>query len=106
MYIDLATESRGAAVRLAASPEQVWAALPGAYSELGIEPGTIDPPSWTFGNRQLRASRRFAGVPMVSLFRCGNSATGAPAASSYRIRMSVLTRLSPVASGGTDAVTT
>ena len=106
MYVELASEGRGASARFSATPEQVWAALPGAYAELGIEPGTIDQTSWTFGNRQVRASRRFAGVPMTNLFRCGNTSAGAPAAGAYRIQMSVLTQLIPVAAGGTEAVTT
>lgn len=104
-YVQLAQDTRGTSVQVAASPEQVWAALPAVYKELGVEPGTVDPASWTFGNARFVASRRFAGEPMANLLRCGSTATGAPISSTYRIRMSLLTHLQPAPEGKTEVST-
>lgn len=104
-YIDVGSDNAGSSTRVSASTEQVWAILPEVYRELGIEVGTSDPSSRLLGNQQITASRRFAGEPLTNLLRCGTTATGAPIASTYRIRMSVLTNLQPVSATETGVRT-
>lgn len=104
-YLDVGSDNVGSSTRVSASPEQVWAVLPEVYGEIGIEVGTSDPSSRLLGNQQITASRRFAGESLTDLLRCGTTATGAPIASTYRIRMSLLTNLQPVSATETEVRT-
>lgn len=105
-YVNIAAETRGSSIRLAAAPQQVWRALPAAYAEFGIPVGTVDEPSLTYGNQRFAANRRLGDVSLAELFRCGNTATGAPIATAYRLRILVLTRLQAVSDGQTEVATT
>lgn len=104
-YVNLARDTQGSSFRVATAPQPVWTALPAVYRELGIPEGTVDPGSWTYGNRQIVINRKLGDLPLVQLLRCGNTATGAPIAANYRIRMSVLTRLTPVSDAATEVQT-
>ncbi len=93
------------ASEIAASADEVYAALPGVYGELGIAPGMADAGNRTFGNRRVEASRRLGQVPLSRYLRCGENAFGAPVADSYRIQLAVVSTVAPREGGSTIQTT-
>lgn len=91
--------TRGAAATFAASPEAVWAALPGAYEELGLEVGTVDVENRVFGARRLRVRSKLAGESLSRFVNCGNEPFGGATADAQPLELSVLSTLRPGAGG-------
>ncbi|MGH7603804.1 MAG: hypothetical protein ACRENK_07385 [Gemmatimonadaceae bacterium] len=79
-----------------AAPDRMLAALKAAYAGLGIETKLWDPSNGQVGNREFVRTRRMAGAAMSQYVSCGTTLTG-EAADSYRITISLVSQVSPVA---------
>jgi len=85
---------------LNASPESAFVALKSLYPILGVEVKHADPASGEVGNRNLSIVRRLGDRPLSDYVNCGNTMMGL-AADSYRLRMSVVSRVTPRGTGST-----
>ena len=85
--------------------DTVWHALPRVYELLGIPDAGTDPEQVTFGNPGYRA-RRVEGKRLSNYIDCGMGATAIPKANEYQVTLTVLSRVSAAAEGGTMVVTT
>lgn len=83
---------------LKASPDSAFAALRSLFPVLGIEVKLIDPASGEVGNRNFSKLYRLGETPLREYVNCGSSMTGL-AADSYRVTMSVVSRVTPVGTG-------
>lgn len=83
---------------ISAPPDSTFAALKAAYQDLGIEIKTMDAADREIGNRRFTKMYDIAGVKMSKYVGCGSSETG-PTADSYRITMSILSRVTPTPDG-------
>ena len=81
-----------------ASRTAVLNALMTAYSDLGIEVRYSNPQTAELGNRNFAKIHTIAGEPLTKYLDCGMTPTG-PAASSYRITMSMLSMAVPDSAG-------
>jgi hypothetical protein len=88
----------------AAKPDRVWAALIGAYSELGIVPSITDRPSGVYGNRGFVFPSRFHDRPVEEYFDCG-SGLSANSASSGRLVALVESQMSAASDSETTVAT-
>lgn len=88
-----------------ATPEEAWEALPKVYEGLSIPVGTSIPASFTLGNLKLELSRTLGSQRLSNFISCGEGPLGTPLADSYRVTMSVITKLAPDPSGGTTVET-
>ena len=79
---------------VSAPPAAVLAALNSAYADLGIEVKLWNPQTGEVGNRNFSKMYRLAGKPLSEYVGCGTVTTG-QAADSYRVTMSVVSRVTP-----------
>jgi hypothetical protein len=80
---------------LAVPAADVFAALPGAFADLGIPVTQTDSAALVMQNARFVASRRLAGEPMTALFDCGRSGMGDALADTYRLRIGIRTVVVP-----------
>jgi hypothetical protein len=80
--------------RFAGTVEEVTAALRLTYGSIEVPITVDDPRRMQLGNPDFFRTRNFAGESMAALLQCGSSMTG-PAASSYRIYMSLVSNVVP-----------
>ena len=97
-------DSRAVSVGVAATPEQVWAALPGVYRELGITTDMRDDALRTLGARTFTGSR-IGGKRSSDFVRCGNQGSGPSSGGMYRTRLTVISRVTAAGPGKSDLVT-
>lgn len=88
-----------AAYAVPSAPDEVWNALPGVYTTLGVPEGLRDHTTGTYGNRRHVLRRTLDGKPLSRYLSCGYTATGSPIADSYRVQLSVVTTVKPAAGG-------
>jgi hypothetical protein len=81
-----------------APPAAALAALNSAYADLGIEVKLWNPETGEVGNRNFTKMYRLAGKPLSDYVGCGTTTTG-QAADSYRVTMSLVSRVTPAAGG-------
>lgn len=94
-----AYESQQAATSFVRStPERTLAALKSAYSELGIDVKLWDPSRGQVGNQNFSRMYRLDRTPLSEYVGCGVTSMG-QAADSYRITMSLVSQVTPVADG-------
>jgi hypothetical protein len=84
------------------SPDKVWAAVVGAYADLGIEANSWDKTQGHYAAQNFIMPRRIKNVGITALFSCGSSMTG-PVADQGRIMADVVTKLLPNPDGTTSA---
>ena len=84
-------DTTGIPVVLPLDPVKVWAVLPGAYAALGLAPVEVDGAGSRIGVRNVRVHGRLQGADMAQYLDCGASRVGAPNASTYEVRMTLLT---------------
>jgi hypothetical protein len=77
---------------MSAPIDSVWGALPGVYERLGIEPTLVDPRGYQIGNTRF-VSRHIEGARLSRYLQCGHSIGNSDNADSYRVTMSVVTRV-------------
>jgi hypothetical protein len=94
----------GKSADIDAAPDDVFRVLGEAYSEVGIQPGTIDPARRVVGNAQIQMRRRLGRANLSTYLECGQTGLSGPAADSYPIRMSVMTTVTPA--GGASRIST
>jgi hypothetical protein len=100
----MGSDSRAVSVSLAASPDQVWAALPGVYQQLGIQAEMREDAARTLGTRAFTGSR-IDGKRATDFVRCGNQGSGPSSGGMYRTRLMIVTRVIAIPDGKTDLVT-
>jgi hypothetical protein len=83
---------------ISAAPDTAFAALVSAYQDLDIEIKLLNSATREVGNRRFAKLYNLGGVRLSKYFGCGNSETG-PVADSYRVTMSVVSRVTPSTSG-------
>jgi hypothetical protein len=88
-----------------ASRDSVIQALQATYSNLGIEVTLLDPQTGDIGNPKFSRVARLGDVPLSRYVSCGTTATGY-AADSYRVTMSLVSRVTANASPGGSSVRT
>ena len=81
-----------------APPDSAFVALQAAYHDLGIEIKTMNAAAREIGNRRFTKMYDIAGIKMSKIVGCGSSETG-PTADSYRITMSIISRVIPSTEG-------
>ena len=81
-----------------APPTATLAALNSAYADLGIEVKLWNPQTGEVGNKNFTKMYRLGGKPLSDYVGCGTTTTGA-AADSYRVTMSLVSRVTPAAGG-------
>jgi hypothetical protein len=79
-----------------APPAAALAALNSAYADLGIEVKLWNPQTGEVGNKNFTKMYRLAGKPLSDYVGCGTITTG-QAADSYRVTMSLVSRVTPAA---------
>jgi len=80
------------------APAEMFAALTEAYGDLGIEVKLSNPQTGEVGNRNFQKMFRLGGLPMSDWVGCGVTTTG-QAADNYRVTMSLVSRVTPSATG-------
>jgi len=86
-------ESRETTHVLQMGAAAAWSALPAAYRELGLQGEVLDADTRFFGTRRQSASGRLAGVRLAEFVDCGGGNGGLPVANTYRVHLSVGTRV-------------
>lgn len=94
--VDGSVESREITQIVNVTPAQAWSALPEVYRELGLNGEVLDDEARFFGTRGQTASRRLGGVRLATYVDCGGGSGGLPIANTYRVHLSVGTRVEPV----------
>lgn len=89
--------------RVDATPERVWAQLPGIYETLGIRAEVRDSTTRVFGTRGFVLGR-LDGKRTAEYVRCGNEGTGPSSAGMVRTRLTILSSLKSAPEGGTLVV--
>ena len=102
--IRMGQDSRAVSVGLAATPEQVWAVLPGIYQEIGVQTEMRDDALRTIGTRGFTGGR-IAGKRPLEFVRCGNAGSGPSSGGMLRTRLIIVTRVMPASGGKTELVT-
>ena len=102
--IRMGQDSRAVSVALAASPDQVWAALPGVYRELGIQAEMRDDATRSIGTRGFTGGR-IGGKRTMDYVRCGNQGSGPSSGGMFRTRLTIVTRVMAASGGKTELVT-
>ena len=99
VIVNLGNEPTTRAEHVDAAAHRVWAALPGAFTELGLAPGAADGASRTLASGQRTIHRRLLGEPASAFFDCGRATTGERAADAYRVTLSVRATVSGEGTG-------
>lgn len=86
-------ESRETTHVLTMNTADAWSALPGVYRQLGLEGQVLDANVRFFGTRRQTVSGRLAGVRLAEYLDCGQGNGGLPVANTYRVSLSVGTRV-------------
>ncbi len=102
--IRMGGDSRAVSVGVTATPEQVWAALPGVYQELGITAEMRDDALRTIGTRAFTGAR-IGGKRVSDFVRCGNQGSGPSSGGMVRHRLIIVTRVTATGAGKSDLVT-
>lgn len=89
---------------VALPPARVWAALPAAYTALGLPAGRGDEAAgrWVAGPAQV--TRALGGTRLSRYLDCG-ATVSTPNADAYAVTLTVDTRLAPAAGGATQVET-
>ncbi len=89
---------------VAGPPARVWAALPAAYTALGLPAGRGDRAAgrWVAGPAQV--TRALRGTRLSRYLDCG-ATVSTPNADAYAVTLSVDTRLAPATGGATQVET-
>jgi hypothetical protein len=102
--IRLGTDSRATSISISATPEQVWAVLPGIYQELGIQAEMRDDALRTLGTRGFTGSR-IGGKRAGDFVRCASQGTGPSSGGMMRTRLTIITRVTSASGGKAEIVT-
>jgi hypothetical protein len=81
-----------------AAPDSLLAALTTTYTDLGIDVKTWDPETRQVGNKNFSKMYRLGGAALSNYVGCGLTTTG-PVADSYRVTMSLVSRVTPSGAG-------
>ena len=87
--VHLTTELSKGVFHLNAPPDEVWAAMPAVYEELGIEINLRDPTARVVGNNNFRP-RRIDGARNSRYLDCGYGSTAVPHADGYDVTASLI----------------
>jgi hypothetical protein len=97
--VEMVTTGAGR-VAIAATPDQVWAALPEVFTEMGLDQaGVLDEAGRIYGTQPASVRRRLAGVALSRLLDCGARA-GIANADSYAVTIAIRTQVQPDGAGG------
>jgi len=94
------TPDLASATRVAATPEEVWQALPAVYASLSIPVTRSEPAARVFGGERAQVKRALGKTSLSRYLSCGDLPQG-KIADLYDVRLTVLTQL-----GGADAHST
>ncbi|HSJ15292.1 MAG TPA: hypothetical protein VK939_12800 [Longimicrobiales bacterium] len=83
-----------------AAPAEVWDKLLLVYAELNLPMAQVDSATMTISNPALQVRRELAGRALSVYLNCGINLTG-EIANQRRIRMTLVSRVRPVADGAT-----
>lgn len=87
-------------VAIAAPADQVWAALPEVFTELGLDQaGVLDETGRVYGTQPTTVRRRLAGVGLSRILDCGARA-GIQNADSYSVTIAIRTQVQPNGAAG------
>lgn len=104
VIIRLEGEAATATTIIDADPMTLWHALPETFEALGIPAGVLDESTMTYGNR--RFTRANIGDRRTETFvRCAGTSSGPSAASGYRVRLDISSRVDGQADGRSLLVT-
>lgn len=92
-------------LKVAASIDRIWKALPAIYDSLAIPLSVNDARQRVIGNEGFKLRRRLGKIPLSKYLECGRSQME-PNADEYEITLSVITRLAVIDSAQTKVTTT
>jgi hypothetical protein len=92
----IANDAEAGALRVRATPEAAWIALPGVFEALEIPVDQVDPRQKILGNSAFTTRRRLAGQPLSAYLSCGSTLSG-PIANQYDVRFSIVSQVLPSA---------
>lgn len=92
-------------VTVTADMAKTWRAMPAAFDSLKVPITSVDPGPHTIGNGEMQLRRRLGAVPLREYLNCGYT-QNVPNTETYDVHMSVMSRLTPAAAGGTTITTT
>lgn len=101
LHIETTRDESAIATRLAATPDEAWAALLEVYGELGIRPeqlSVLDTRQRQMGVRGVTL-RRIAGQRLSRWMDCGQDMAGAKA-DLYEVQVTLLSEVRPGENGG------
>lgn len=86
---------------VARSLDDVWGALPAAYSHLGLPINAIDTKTHLIGTGPVMVRRSLAGTSLSTYLECGSDVTGQSKANFYSVQLDVRTQLEAAPDSGT-----
>ncbi|MGZ8379800.1 MAG: hypothetical protein ACXWZS_11550 [Gemmatirosa sp.] len=97
--LELVRDNRLAVHRTTATPDKVWATLPGALADLGLGGGPLpgQARAWVASVPSVR--RQLNKVLLSRYLECGTTSSGAPGADTHLIRLQVTSYVEPDGQG-------
>lgn len=104
--VHVLVEERMVIDEVAAEPDRVVRALAVVYPELGLEPDWIDPEERIVGLTEIELRRTLEDRRLSIFLSCGRTVTAAEVADESRVRLGVVTHVSPGDQAGTSVLNT
>jgi hypothetical protein len=89
----------GVAAKFSASRDDVWKALVGAYTDMGLLPEAADTSIWAVSRTKIVMRNVYKGTRTSRLFSCGETATGSPQADVGQIIASMRSQIRSTGAG-------
>jgi len=87
-------------------PDDVFKSLPAIFTTLGIPLATSDPRQRVIGSEGMKVHGKLGKVRLSTYIDCGSAISGMASADSYDVILSVITRIQPKGTNGSEIQTT
>jgi hypothetical protein len=95
----------GSEQAVAVDADRAYATLVGVYESLGLAVNFVQSDARVLGVRDARLSRHLGKHPLSRYLNCGNDAMAGPAANSYTVTLTAVTRVSPAGPSASTLLT-
>ncbi len=92
-------QDNGVSTSFAAPRSDVWRAVVGAYSDIGLLPDAADTSIWAVSRSKVVMRNVYNGTRLSRLFSCGETATGGSLADNGQVIANVRSQLASSATG-------
>lgn len=97
--------TRGTEQAVAVDADRAYATLVGVYESLGLAVNFVQSDARVLGARDVRVSRSLGKHPLSRYLDCGSDAMAGPAANSYTVTLTAVTRVSPAGPAASTLLT-